>query len=94
MGKKAIDGQMSLLDLLEESKFIVDFPQFTECNDCWCYDCRYNSYNEAVLRDLAGEMKPCPSCNHCLSAGNAEVCEIGSYQNGCKLRATEEGITQ
>jgi hypothetical protein len=89
---KQIEGQLSLLELLEESRFIADLPQFRECGSCWCYDCRYNINNEAIPRDLVGEIKPCPSCNFCLQAGSADVCEIGSYQNGCKVRAADEGI--
>ena len=89
---KQIDGQLSLSELLEESHFIAAYPQFSECADCWCHDCRYNALNEAIPRDLAGETKPCPSCSFCLEAGSAEICEIGSYKNGCKVRAVDEGI--
>ena len=91
---KQIEGQISFLDLLEESQFITEYPQFMECENCWCYDCRYNANNEAVHRDFAGEMKPCPSCDFCLTSGSADVCEIGSYQNGCKVRALDEGIEE
>ena len=91
---KQIEGQLSLLDLLEESRFIAEYPQFSECAGCWCYDCRYNANNEAIARDFAGEMKACPSCSFCLTAGCADICEIGSYQNGCKVRAMDEGIVE
>ncbi len=90
--RKQIDGQLSFSDLLEETGFISEYPQFKECINCWCYDCRHNENNEAVKRDFAGIMKPCPACGFCLEQKNAEICEIGSYKNGCKVRAEEEGI--
>ena len=86
-----VQGQLSIYDLLEESRFITELPQFAECIDCWCHDCRFNELNEAVPRDFAGEMKPCPACASCLEGGSAELCEIGSYDNGCKTRALDEG---
>ena len=88
---KQVEGQISLLDLLEESRFINELPQFADCVHCWCYDCRYNTNNEAVPRDFAGEMKPCPSCSFCQENGVADICEINS---GCKLRATDEGLEE
>lgn len=90
--KKQIEGQLDFFDFLNEAKFINEFPQFIECNSCWCYDCDHNENNAAVPRDFAGIKKPCPSCNYCIENGKAEICEIGSYENGCKLRAEEEGM--
>lgn len=89
--KKQIEGQIDFFDLLD-TDFLEELPQFVECNNCWCYDCRHNKNNEAVPRDFAGKKKPCPSCDFCTKGGIAEICEIGSYKNGCKLRAEEEGI--
>lgn len=66
---------------------------FEQCKDCWCSDCRHNEKLEATPRDFAGVKKACPSCQFCLQNKKAEICEIGSYDNGCKLRATEEGVT-
>jgi hypothetical protein len=65
---------------------------YQECTDCWCSTCRHNAKGKAVSRDFAGEKKPCPSCDFCVRQKKAEICEIGSYENGCKLRAKEEGI--
>lgn len=65
---------------------------YQECSDCWCSTCRHNAEGKAVPRDFAGEKKPCPSCEFCIRMQKAEICEIGSYENGCKLRAEEEGI--
>lgn len=65
---------------------------YKECVACWCSTCRHNEKGGAVPRDFAGEKKPCPSCDFCIRQEKAEVCEIGSYENGCKLRAEEEGI--
>lgn len=65
---------------------------YQECTVCWCSTCRHNAKGKAVPRDFMGEKKPCPSCDFCISRQKAEICEIGSYENGCKLRAKEEGI--
>ena len=65
---------------------------FNQCHKCWCSDCRHNEKLDAVPRDFSGVKKACPSCDFCLQDKKAEVCEIGSYDNGCKLRASEEGI--
>lgn len=65
---------------------------FGECEECWCKDCRHNEKLDGEPRDFAGEQSPCPSCEFCIKAGKAEICEIDSYKNGCKLRALEEGI--
>lgn len=76
--------------LESENSVIISFYQ--ECAACWCSTCRHNAKGRAVPRDFAGEKKPCPSCDFCISGQKAEICEIGSYENGCKLRAEEEGI--
>ncbi|MBD5516460.1 MAG: hypothetical protein HDR06_17955 [Lachnospiraceae bacterium] len=73
-----------------ESDNLISFYQ--ECTLCWCSTCRHNKKGQAVPRDFAGEKKPCPSCDFCIKQKKAEICEIGSYENGCKLRAKEEGI--
>lgn len=73
-----------------ESNNLISFYQ--ECTLCWCSTCRHNEKGQAVPRDFAGEKKPCPSCDFCIKQKKAEICEIGSYENGCKLRAEEEGI--
>lgn len=73
-----------------ENNNLISF--FRECNLCWCSTCRHNEKGQAVPRDFAGNKKPCPSCDFCIKQKKAEICEIGSYENGCKLRAEEEGI--
>lgn len=65
---------------------------FKQCKNCWCSDCKHNEKLDAVPRDFSGIKKACPSCDFCLQSKKAEMCEIGSYDNGCKLRASEEGI--
>ena len=65
---------------------------FKQCKKCWCFDCKHNSRNEGVVRDLCGTMMPCPACESCISEEQATVCEIGNAKEGCKLRAKEEGI--
>lgn len=90
--KKQIEGQLDFLDLLSETHFLKNLPQFIECDSCWCYDCKHNENNEAEPRDFGGEKKPCPSCKFCVEQKKPEICQIGSYKNGCKLRAKEEGF--
>lgn len=65
---------------------------FKECTDCWCSDCKHNEKLDGVVRDFAGKQSPCPACLFCIKENKAEICEINSYENGCKLRALEEGI--
>ncbi len=65
---------------------------FKDCVRCWCHDCKHNLYNEAVPRELAGRMIPCPACKTCEEEGGASLCEIGNAKEGCRLRALEEGI--
>ena len=68
--------------------------KFTECKQCWCRDCKHNTVNEGVPRDICGSMLPCPACEMCLQAGAAEICVIGSAKEGCSVRAAEEGILE
>ena len=65
---------------------------FKQCSKCWCSNCMHNEKLDAIPRDFSGVKKACPSCDFCLQDKKAEICEIGSYDNGCKLRASEEGI--
>ena len=99
--KKQIDGQISLFDYIaeeeqkpkkEHSLALSSVCFFKQCHNCWCSDCRHNEKLDAVPRDFSGVKKACPSCDFCLQSKKAEICEIGSYDNGCKLRASEEGI--
>ena len=65
---------------------------FKQCKKCWCFDCKHNSRNEGVVRDICGTQMPCPACETCISEDQATICEIGNAKEGCKLRAQEEGI--
>ena len=78
----------------EKSEPVKEEPKqlFKDCSRCWCHDCKHNLYNEAVPRELAGRMIPCPACKTCEEEGNASLCEIGNAKEGCRLRALEEGI--
>jgi len=99
--KKQIEGQINLFDYIsaEDAKVddkhdAIEISLFAACVSCWCSTCRHNAEGKAVPRDFAGVKKPCPSCSFCVSQDKAEICEINSYENGCKLRAEEEGITE
>lgn len=81
------------------AKEIVDAHQdkdmlFKRCIKCWCYDCRHNARNEAVPRDICGAMMACPACEDCIRDDCATICEIGNAKEGCRLRASEEGIVE
>ncbi len=65
---------------------------FKRCVKCWCYDCKHNARNEAVVRDICGTMMACPACEDCIRDDSATICEIGNAKEGCRLRAMEEGI--
>ena len=98
-GKKLqIEGQLDFFDLLfndgdNENKITArEVSQFAECDKCWCRDCKHNSMNEGIPRDLCGEMKSCPSCKICEDHDTPEICIIGSAKEGCRLRAEEEGL--
>lgn len=97
---KQIEGQLDFFSFIEnldnssKEKTESEILTFSECELCWCRDCKHNEVNEAVPRDFGGEMKPCPACGFCIENDEPEICEIGSYKNGCKLRAMEEGISE
>lgn len=65
---------------------------FKQCKRCWCFDCKHNSRNEGIPREMCGSMMPCPACNGCVSDDFATICEIGNAKEGCMTRAIEEGI--
>lgn len=98
--KKQIDGQINIFDYIssEDKSNTGDIENikvislYKECINCWCSTCKHNAKGKAFPRDFAGEKKPCPSCDFCTNQNKADICEIGSYENGCKLRAEEEGI--
>ncbi|MDD6656315.1 MAG: hypothetical protein PUE95_03275 [Lachnospiraceae bacterium] len=100
--KKQIEGQLNLFDYDFNIKVDKNIKHesgnpislYKECVDCWCRDCKHNEKLDAVPRDFAGVEKPCPACSFCEKEEHAETCEINSYENGCKLRAAEEGIIE
>lgn len=65
---------------------------FKQCKRCWCRDCKHNSRNDGIPREMCGMMIPCPACTGCIEEDMATICEIGNAKEGCKLRAEEEGI--
>lgn len=87
-----IDGQLDFFDMLFGELPVSELSEFEECINCWCRDCKHNSRNEGEPREFGSEMKPCPACDSCIVNDEPEICEIGSYKNGCKLRAKEEGL--
>lgn len=89
-----IEGQLDFFALMNDdnNESLEEIISFSECEKCWCRDCKHNESNEAVPRSFGGEMKPCPACSFCIDNDEPEICEIGSYKNGCKLRAEEEGL--
>lgn len=93
MSRRKIKGQLNFFDYDEKIEKKNSPKQFHECEKCWCYDCKHNRYNEGVIRDLCGNKIPCPACDECVKQGFADVCERDSVQNGCSLRAKEEGLS-
>ena len=91
--QKAEKKKMTLEKKKGQKTALSSVSFFEQCHNCWCSDCKHNEKLDAVPRDFSGEKRACPSCDFCLQDRKAEICEIGSYDNGCKLRASEEGIT-
>lgn len=78
----------------EKTQDIDSDMLFKQCKKCWCFDCKHNSRNEGVPREVCGMSMPCPPCDTCISEDCPTICEIGNAKEGCKLRALEEGITE
>lgn len=104
--KRMIEGQLNLFemflvsDVTDEATEAVTKSEklkggaFTECISCWCYDCKHNTINEGVPRELCGQQMPCPACDFCIENQKAEICIIGSAKEGCQVRAAEEGMIE
>lgn len=98
--KEAVKTAKKVSDTIKEAPKAVEKAPvkassellFKQCKKCWCFDCKHNSRNEGVPRDLCGNMMPCPACKGCIDEDMATVCEIGNAKEGCRLRATEEGL--
>lgn len=65
---------------------------FKECTSCWCATCEHSTVGGSVPRPLGEGMRPCPACELCVNAGKAEICVIGSADEGCRHRAEKEGL--
>lgn len=108
MGRKNnIEGQLSLFDLVfiesekpegekaeaPKEKTIRHTPgKFPECTSCWCATCEHSTVGGSVPRPFGEATRPCPSCELCVSEGKADVCVIGSAEEGCRYRAEKEGL--
>ncbi len=66
---------------------------FPECSSCWCATCEHSTVGGSIPRPFAGMERPCPSCELCISQGAADICVIGSADEGCRYRAEKEGLT-
>lgn len=103
---RVMEGQMSLFDMPgaafgQEQKQPFEEAAgggetaaagFAECLSCWCRDCRHNAVNEAVPRQMCGREMACPACDGCVAKQKPDICIIGSAEEGCRVRALEEGI--
>ena len=65
---------------------------FSECTACWCATCEHSSVGGSVPRPFGENTRPCPSCELCVSEGKADVCVIGSADEGCRYRAEKDGL--
>lgn len=65
---------------------------FKECTSCWCATCEHSTVGGSMPRPLGENMRPCPACELCVSAGKADICVIGSADEGCRHRAEKEGL--
>ena len=80
------------IDLKKAKENVSSEMLFKQCKKCWCFDCKHNSRNEGVPREMCGLTIPCPACDGCVMEEQATVCEIGNAKEGCRFRAIEEGI--
>ena len=99
MGRKnMIEGQMNLFEYMEAQVTQVrEAPEakpggFAECADCWCATCEHSTVGGGKPRAFADRECVCPSCEMCVSEGKADVCVIGSADEGCRFRAEKEGL--
>ena len=65
---------------------------FQECSSCWCSTCEHSTVGGSVPRPFAGSQRPCPSSELCVREGVADICVIGSADEGCRYRAEKEGL--
>lgn len=65
---------------------------FPECVSCWCATCEHSTVGGSVPRPFGDSTRPCPSCELCVSEGKADICVMGSAEEGCKYRAEKEGL--
>lgn len=65
---------------------------FPECTSCWCFTCEHSTVGGSIPRPFGDNSRPCPSCELCVSQGSADICVIGSAEEGCSYRAEKEGL--
>lgn len=108
MGRKnKIEGQLSLFDVVlmepevseAEERVATEGKEyapgsFAECASCWCATCEHSSVGGSVPRSFGESARPCPSCELCIREGKADVCVIGSAEEGCRYRAEKEGLSE
>ena len=106
MGRKnEIEGQLNFLDMLTveptendvqeaglEQQETFHPGEFAECSSCWCATCEHSTVGGGVPRPFGESTRPCPSCELCVSEGKADVCVIGSADEGCRYRAEKDGL--
>lgn len=87
MGRKnEIEGQLNLWDMLTSA------GSFPECKLCWCATCEHSTVGGSVPRPFGEVLRPCPSCELCINDGKADICIIGSAEEGCSYRAEKEKL--
>lgn len=108
--KNQIEGQLNFLDMLtgevekqKEVTMVQSEPvkqkkaapgKFKECASCWCVTCEHSTIGGGVPRPFGEAMRACPSCELCVNEGKADVCVIGSAEEGCRYRAEKEGLVE
>lgn len=90
--KNQIEGQLNFWDMLDGETFQPG--GFSECAICWCATCEHSSVGGSVPRPFGENSRPCPSCELCVSEGKADICVIGSADEGCRYRAEKEGLAE
>lgn len=86
------DAKMDVVSKAQAPSVTYKVGSFSECSSCWCATCEHSTVGGSVPRPFGDSTRPCPSCELCVSEGKADICVIGSAEEGCKYRAEKEGL--
>ena len=86
------DAKMDVAAKVQAASVTYKAGCFPECSSCWCATCEHSTIGGSVPRPFGDSTRPCPSCELCVRERKADICVIGSAEEGCKYRAEKEGL--